>query len=100
MVGRAKLYMLKLVPKLKTNKSLKLLIADMKANSSMLMRLEMARISQKKQKYLIFIVVPHYNDLRLIKPFTKVLEILHGHFIDYAFCNEKVNSPSTQYDFD
>ena len=85
MVGRAKLYMLKLVPKLKTNKPLKLLLVAMKANSSMLMRLEMARIAQNKQKYLIFFVVPHYNDLRLIKPFTKILEILHCHFIDYAF---------------
>ena len=37
MVRTAKLYMLKLFPKLKINKSLKLLV-DMKPNSSMLMR--------------------------------------------------------------
>ena len=42
MVSTAKLYMLKLVPKLKTNKLLKLLLVDMKANSSIFMRLEMA----------------------------------------------------------
>ena len=100
MVSTVKLYMLKLVPKLKTNKSLKLLLVDMKANSSILMRLEMAGIAQNKQKYLIFIVVPHYNHLRLIKPFTKLLEVLHCYFTGYAFCSEKVNSPSTQYDFD
>ena len=58
MVSTAKLYMLKLVPKLKTNKSSKLLLADMKANSSILMRLEMAGIAQNKQKCFIFIVVP------------------------------------------
>ena len=50
--------MLKLVPKLKTSKSLKLLLIHMKANSSILMRLEMAGAAQKKQNYLIFIVVP------------------------------------------
>ena len=50
--------MLKLVPKLKTNKSLKLLLADMKANISILIRLEMARMVQNKQKFLMFIVVP------------------------------------------
>ena len=38
MVNKAKLYMLKLVPKLKTNKSLKLLLVNMKANSSILTR--------------------------------------------------------------
>ena len=47
-----------LFPKLKTNKSLKLLLVDIKANSSILMRLEMAGIAQNKQKCLIFIVVP------------------------------------------
>ena len=36
--------MLNLVPKLKTNKLLKFLLVDMKANSSILMRLEMARM--------------------------------------------------------
>ena len=40
--------MLKLVPKLKTNKSMKLLLADMKANSSILMRLEMVGMAQNK----------------------------------------------------
>ena len=53
-----KAYMLKLVPKLKTNKSLKLLLADMKANISILIRLEMAWMVQNKQKFLMFIVVP------------------------------------------
>ena len=48
MVRTAKLYMLKLVPKLKTNKSMKLLLVDMKANSSILMRLEMAGMAQNK----------------------------------------------------
>ena len=57
MVSTAKLYMLKLVPKLKTNKLLKLLLVDMKANSSIFMTLEMAWMAQNKQKWLIFIVV-------------------------------------------
>ena len=52
-----KLYMLKLVPKLKTNKSLKSQLVDMKTNSSILMRLEIAGMAQNKQKRLIFIVV-------------------------------------------
>ena len=34
MVSRAKIYVLKLVSKLKSNKSLKLLLVDMKVNSS------------------------------------------------------------------
>ena len=42
--------MLKLVPKLKINKSLKLLLVNMKANSSILMRLEMTGMAQNKQK--------------------------------------------------
>ena len=58
MVRKAKLYMLKLVSKLKTNKSMKLLLIDMKANSSILMRLEMAEMAQNNEKCLIFIVVP------------------------------------------
>ena len=49
--------MLKLVPKLKTNRSLKLLLVDMKANSSILIRF-MVRMAQNKQQCLIFIVVP------------------------------------------
>ena len=57
MVSTVKLYMLKLVPKLKTNKSLKSLLVDMKTNSSILMRLEIAGMAQNKQKRLIFIVV-------------------------------------------
>ena len=52
MVRTAKLYMLKLVPKLKTNKSMKLLLVDMKANSSILMRLEMARVAQTSKNAL------------------------------------------------
>ena len=57
MVSTVKLYMLKLVPKLKTNKSLKSELVDMKTNSSILMRLEIAGMAQNKQKHLIFIVV-------------------------------------------
>ena len=37
---------------------IKLLLVDIKANSSILMRLEMAGMAQNKQKCLIFIVVP------------------------------------------
>ena len=47
-----------LVPKLKTNKSLKLLLVYIKANSSILNKLEMAGIAQNKQKCLIFNMVP------------------------------------------
>ena len=43
---------------LKINKSLKLLLVDIKVNSSILKRLEMAGMAQNKQKCLIFIVVP------------------------------------------
>ena len=50
MVSRAKLYKLKLVPELKTNKSLNLLLVDTKANSSIFMRLEMVRMTKKKAK--------------------------------------------------
>ena len=58
MVSKAKLYILKLVPKLKhKQKLLKLLLVNMKANSSILMRLEMAGMVQNKQKGLIFIAV-------------------------------------------
>ena len=47
-----------LVPiKLKINKSLKLLLAHMKASSSILIRLGKAGMTQNKQKCLIFIVV-------------------------------------------
>ena len=49
--------MSKLVPNLKTNESLKLLLVDKKVNSSILMRLEMAGIAQNKQKCFIFIVI-------------------------------------------
>ena len=37
---------------------MKLLLVDIKANSSILMRLEMTRMAQNKQKCLIFIEVP------------------------------------------
>ena len=50
--------MLKSVPELKANKSSKLLLVDVKVNSSILMRLEMAGAAQSKQKCIIFIVVP------------------------------------------
>ena len=50
--------MLKVVSKLKTSKWLNILTVDMKANNSILVRLEMARIVQNKQKCLIFIMVP------------------------------------------
>ena len=53
MVSTAKLQMLvQLVPKLKTNKSLKLLLVDTKANRSLLIRLEMAGMALNKQKCL------------------------------------------------
>ena len=58
MVSTVKLHMLKLVFKFKTNTSLKLLLADMKANSRILTRLEMPEMAQNKQKCLIWIVVP------------------------------------------
>ena len=58
MVKIAKVYMLKLIPKLKTNKPLKLQLVDIKANSSILRRLEMIGMAQNNQKCLIFIVVP------------------------------------------
>ena len=54
----AEIYKLKLIPKLKTKKSLKLLLVDMKSNSRILMRLEMAGMTQSKQKCLIFKGVP------------------------------------------
>ena len=47
-----------LVPKLKINKSLKLRLVDIKANSSILIRLEMAGMAKNKQKCLTFIVYP------------------------------------------
>ena len=47
MVSTAKLYMLKLVPKLKASKLFKLQLIDMKANSSTLVGLEMVGTSQK-----------------------------------------------------
>lgn len=40
-VSAAKVYMLQLFPKLKTNKPMKLLLAAMKVNSSILIKLEM-----------------------------------------------------------
>ena len=56
MVRTAKLHMLKLASMLQTNKLLKLLF-DIKANTSILMRLEIAGMVQNKQKCIIFIVV-------------------------------------------
>ena len=44
----AKIQMLMLVPMLNINKTLKLLLVDIKANSSVLMRLEMAGMAQNK----------------------------------------------------
>ena len=55
MVSRAKIYVLKLVPKLKSNKSLKLLLVDMKANSSY--EIGDGRDGADKRKCLIFIVL-------------------------------------------
>lgn len=46
MVSTAKVYMLKLFPKSKTNKSMKLLLADMKFNSSILMKLEIVGVER------------------------------------------------------
>ena len=66
MVIIVKLYMLKLVPILKSSKSLKLLLVDMKAGSSVLKRLKMAGMTQNKQKCLIFIVVPPVRVKNLI----------------------------------
>ena len=60
---------LKLAPTLKTNNSLKILLIGMKANSSILMKLEIGEMPQNKQKYLIFIVVTRVrveNTIRLI----------------------------------
>ena len=53
--------MLKLVPKLNTNKPLKLLTVNMKAHSSILMRLEVEEIAQNKEKCIFFIVVPQFK---------------------------------------
>ena len=50
MVNIAKTYILKLVPKLKRKKLLKLELVDMKENSSILMRLEMTGMAQNKPK--------------------------------------------------
>ena len=69
MANTAKLYLVKLVLKVKISKSLKLLVVDVKENSSILVRLEMAGMAQNKQKYLIFVVVPRVrvkNQINLI----------------------------------
>ena len=47
-----KSYTLKLAPKLKRNKLLKLLLVDMKENNSTLMRLGMGGMAEKKQNCL------------------------------------------------
>ena len=62
MVIKVKIQIFKLNPMLKSNKALKVLLVEMKANSSMLMGLEIARIVQNKQKYLVF-TVPTTNEL-------------------------------------
>ena len=63
MVSTAKLYMLKLVPKLKTNKLLQLLQVGMKVNSSIIMGLEMAGMAQNKQKIQYFHCVKVENQI-------------------------------------
>ena len=50
--------MLKWVSKLKTNKSLKLLLVEVKPNNNKLIRLEMVGMAQTRLKCLIYIVVP------------------------------------------
>ena len=75
-----------LVPKLKTNKSLKLLLVDIKANSSILMRLEMAGIAQNKQKCLIFIVVPR---VRVENQISRIGQLLRGQLIYMKYVNIK-----------
>ena len=57
MVNAAKVYMLKLVFKLKANNSLKLLLFDVIAYSSILIGLEITGMAQNKRKLFIFIVV-------------------------------------------
>ena len=75
MVITVKLYMLKLVPILKSSKSLKLLLVDMKVDSSVLMRLKMVGMTQKKQKCLIFIGVPPVRVKNLIKRTINLYEV-------------------------
>ena len=75
-----------LVPKLKTNKSLKLLLVDIKANSSILMRLEMAGMAQNKQKCLIFIVVPR---VRVENQISRIGQLLRGQLIYMKYVNIK-----------
>ena len=48
----SEIILLKLVLKLKTNKLLKLLLVEMKANNSLLMRMEMAGMTQNKSNAL------------------------------------------------
>ena len=50
--------MFKLVPKSKTRKLVKLPLVDMKVSRSILTKLEIAGMTQNKQKCLIFIVAP------------------------------------------
>ena len=66
------------VPKLKTNKSLKLILVDIKANSSIIMKLAMAGVAQNKQKCLIFIVIPRATVENQI---TRVGQLLRGQLI-------------------
>ena len=46
MVSTAKIYTLKLVPKLKLNKSLKLVLVDMESNNSILMQKDMTGMAK------------------------------------------------------
>ena len=67
-----------LFPKLKTTKSLKLLLVDIKVNSSILLRLEIAGIAQNKQKCLIFIVVLR---VRVENQISRISQVLRGQLI-------------------
>ena len=49
MISTANTYMVKLVPESKSNKSLMLILANIKANSSILMKLKVTRIPQKTE---------------------------------------------------
>ena len=62
MVNAAKMCVLKLIPKSKSNRSLKLLLVYMKANNSILMRLEMPGVAQNKRKCLVFNVVSQVRE--------------------------------------
>ena len=67
-----------IISKLKTTKSLKLLLVDIKVNSSILLRLEIAGIAQNKQKCLIFIVVLR---VRVENQISRISQVLRGQLI-------------------